>query len=809
MGYWSGPLRAASMAALACALATPAWAQSPAEQAEATPADAPQSDGAGLEEIVVTAEFRASRLQDTPLAISAISSAALDARGAVDVTSLNGVVPNTTIAPLGAGYGSTIAAFIRGVGLGDNSLSFEPGVPIYVDDVYNGRPQGSLFDLLDLERVEVLRGPQGTLFGKNAIGGAVRMISKKPKGDGSGYIEATYGRFNRINLRGGLDFAIVPDVLMARVSVSSKTADGYFKVLDYECVNGAGSLGQGTQPRLGVPPQRLGSAATGTGSCVTDRLGDENVQSGRVAVRYVPSPTLEINLIGDYTRQRQAGPADKYTVINPANGRVAAWNTNIGIPLFGVPYDTRFLTNDPYTNYSRYDDPITKRQVPNINNLDHYGFSGTLDAELTDDIHLKSITAYRNFKNAYGRDSDGSPLLINATYNEARHSQFTQEIQLTGNLTDRFEYATGAFYYRAKDSDRGFDILLPGVSYQQDSLDRQTTRSIAGFVHGTYAATDQLNLTAGLRYTDDKKSATIFRSSFAGVVTVPNSPIDLKAKEWSPIIELDYHWTPDVMTYALYSTGFRGGGFSPRPANQFQIVSFGPEKLKNYEIGIKSELFDRRLRLNVSGFYMRYSDQQQTSPQSDVLGQVWFRTVNGGESRMWGIEGEFQARPTEAFSIDGSIGYLNYRRTDAKSTNLCIEFADGSSCYPTRTPRINGALGAQYEIPAFGGSLVPRLDMTYQSKIYFTTFTNLSAVGAAVVVPPPLPTVGFQNGYALVNAQLSWTSEDKDWKVTAYARNLFDKRFFYGKLSLVAALGREQGNIAPPTEWGLTLRRNF
>jgi iron complex outermembrane receptor protein len=804
-----GPRRlGASIMALGCALAaTQANAQT-ATPATPAPADTAAAPAAGLEEIVVTAEFRSSKLQDTPLSISAISAAQLETRSAINVTSIGSLVPNTTIAPLGAGYGSTIAAFIRGVGLGDNSLSFEPGVPIYVDDVYNGRPQGSLFDLLDLERVEVLRGPQGTLFGKNAIGGAVRLISKKPRGDGHGFIEATYGRFNRINVRGGVDLSLVPDALFLRVSASSKSADGYFKVLDYECVNGAGSLGQGTAPRVGVQPIKLGSAASG-GNCVIDRLGDENVQSGRAALRYVGGGGFEINLIGDYTRQRQAGPADKYTVINPANGLVSNWNANVGVPLFGVPYDTRFLTNDPYTNYSRYNDPITNRSVPNINNLDHFGVSGTVDADLADAIHLKSVTAYRKFKNSYGRDSDGSPLPVNATFNIARHQQFTQEVQLTGKLFDRLEYATGGFYYWGKDSDQGFDFLFPGVSYQNDAFDRQTTKSAAAFVHGIYALTDKLNITGGLRFTHDDKNSTIYRATFGGRVIIDNAPVGQKINQWSPLAEVDYHWTPDIMTYALFSTGFRGGGFSPRPSNPTQIAPFGAEKLKNYEAGIKSELFDRRLRLNLAGFYQRYTQQQQSSNQFDSTGAVWFRVVNGGVSRMWGLEAELQARPTSRLHIDGTLGYLNYRRTDPQGSNLCTEFSDGSTCYPIRTPRINASGGIEYEFEALGGTFLPRVDVTYQSKTWFATFQNVSPAFAATVIRPNKPAFGFQNGYALVNAQLSWTSADKDWKLTAYARNLFDKRYFYGKLSLVGAVGREQGLIAPPTEWGVTLRRNF
>ncbi len=209
-----------------------------------------------LEEIVVTARFREENLQQTPLAITAITGDMLEARGATSTLDLDAFVPNAVIAPLGAGWGSTAAAFIRGIGLGDNSLSFEPGVPIYIDDVYHGRPQGAVLDLLDIERVEVLRGPQGTLFGKNTLGGAVRIISRKPRRRGTGFVDLQAGERDRLNFRGSYDFPIVEDKVFARISGSSKKQDGYHDILDYECVNGAGSLGLGGRRRRGRHERR-------------------------------------------------------------------------------------------------------------------------------------------------------------------------------------------------------------------------------------------------------------------------------------------------------------------------------------------------------------------------------------------------------------------------------------------------------------------------------------------------------------------------------------------------------------------------
>ena len=413
-GLRTSPARFTS--ATAAALTALAWilglGATPAALAQLAPAGGATPSSGALEEVVVTAERRGEQLQNTPIAITAMTGEAMEARNLVNISDVGAYVPSTVLAPLGAGWGATMAAFVRGVGLGDNILSFEPGVPIYVDDVYIGRPQGAMLDLLDLERVEVLRGPQGTLFGKNAEGGTIRMISVKPKGDDSGYAELTFGNFNRINARAMADIAVIPDVLNARFSFASRTADGYFKMLDYVCVNGPGSLGT------------MAPAIAPGSNCVTGTSGNENTQSGRAAFRLLIGSDAELNLIYDQTVQNEEGPADKYTVIDgsyPGAFPNTLWgnltyaslgNATAGPAAYiGKPigYDSRFLTNNFYTSYGEYGtDPISGRNVPNINDLNHWGVNATLDWKLNDSVNLKSVSAYRAFTNQYGRDSDGS-----------------------------------------------------------------------------------------------------------------------------------------------------------------------------------------------------------------------------------------------------------------------------------------------------------------------------------------------------------------------------------------------------------------
>jgi iron complex outermembrane recepter protein len=810
-------VRGVRLPGITCAVAAMVLtSQAHGQQAPTAPAD----QTSALEEVVVSAQRRTENLQTTPIAITAISGALLESRNLDNITDVGAFVPNAVIQPLGAGWGATMAAFIRGVGLGDNILSFEPGVPIYVDDVYLGRPQGSIFDLLDLERVEVLRGPQGTLFGKNAEGGTVRLISVKPQGDNTGSASVTYGKFNRLEARGMADVALIDGFLDARFSFSSKKADGYFKLFDYVCVNGAGSLGS-LQPA--VAPES---------NCQTGTLGDENVQSGRAAFRFLLNDKTEFNLVTDITIQNQEGPADKYTVIDGTNGLNAGWGAltyaYLGVPTAGpaayigkpIIYDGRFLTNNPYSGYSEYGtDPISGREVPNENDLNHWGVAGTLEWQLNDYLSFKSVTAFREFRNEYGRDSDGSPLSENATYDDAFHLQFTEEDTFTGKAGP-VDWATGLFYYSAADSDRGFDELYPCTAqnpfvcvHEQDDYVYQTTKNWAYFVHSTWHITDPLSVTGGARYTSDQKDATISVINFdpypvtlGSSANVVNQYVPLSARHVDYDLSVNYQFLPELMGYVRYSTGFKGGGFSPRPADALQTVPFKPEYLRTAEIGEKSELWDRRVRLNADFFYSKYLDQQTFAQQLDADGINWFREENAGTARLWGLEGELQMEPVNNLRIDSSAGYVNYW-LESNGGNVLLftgNQCNGETCYSPRTPKFTGSLGIQYSMPAFGGDLTPRVDETYQTKVYFVTnngcFTNTGPAGCGT---------GAQGGYGLLNARLTWQPDNKKWDVSLWGRNLTGKAYFSGKLSLITFFGREEGNVAPPLEWGITFKRSF
>ena len=420
--------------------------------------------------------------------------------------------------------------------------------------------------------------------------------------------------------------------------------------------------------------------------------------------------------------------------------------------------------------------------------------AATYEVKLSDAVNLKSVTGYRRFWNKFGRDSDGSPLPNNFTYDDTTHRQLTEEIQLTGK-TPTVDWAAGAFYYDAYDTNRGFDSLYPGFIYQNDANDRQTTTNWAVFTQGTFHLSDQFSLTAGARYTKDKKDALISRTTFTGNVIIADFPVPVQANNTDYTLSADYRWSDTLMTYAKFSTGFKGGGFSARPSNGEQTAPFGPEKLRTLEFGEKSEFMNHRLRLNTDVYFSRYLDQQTFSQQLDSKGNNWFRYINAGTANIWGLEGELQAEPVDNLRFDVSAGYLNYDLTD-NGGNVLLNTGSTCNgterCYSQRTPALTWALGAQYGFKMASGSLTPRLDATYQSKIYFTSNNQ-----------------GEQDGYALVNGRITWAAANKDWELALYGRNLTNKEYFAGKLSLIGFFGREQGNPGAPREWGLTFKHNF
>ncbi len=773
-------------------------------------AQEPAAEGTGLEEVVITARFREEPLQRTPLAITAITGEALELRNATNVVDIGKFSPNVTINPLGAGYGPTLVANIRGVGLTDFKPVFEPGVPIYVDDVVLARSTGAVLDLLDLERVEVLRGPQGTLFGKNAAGGAIRMVSRKPTGDGPGFIEGTYGKFNRIDFRGAFETSLVKDHVFGRFSFSSKKRDGYVDVLDFACEMAR----RGTPQLAGTLPRDTAPGGSGHG-CKVDEMGGEDVQAARAAFRFVASDDFEINLIGDVTDDNSKGPADKTLDINETGTLVLLnrFNSQVAGPRYGVQFDRRFLTDSPFTSYSSFEDPINGLETPNISHVFHWGVSSTADWNIADALSMKLILAHRKFDAEFGRDTDGSPLPINHTFDRFVHDQDSAELRFSGQLFGtRTDWTAGAFYFTATDFQPNFVILYPNETpaFSQaliDRIDNQDSDNWAVFLHTVNHLTDAMSLTAGVRYTDDKKEFTVIRSQQSnGALLFPITTATASSSRTTPMTSLSYQFTPTLNSYVSWQRGFRGGGFNPRPASAAQVTSFNPEDLDSYEVGLKSEWLDRRLRLNLAAFYVKYSDLQLPSVFVGSDNTVTFPPLNAGKAHMDGVELEFQANPFGGFHIDGAVGYLGFQYDDLGKADPAYILAQTGSvgnaraapckeCRPLRTPEWTGSLGLQYTAALAGkGALTFRTDATYQSRVFYSSNNFFRAS---------------QEGYTLLDANIGWTSEDDSWSVNLTGTNLTDELYLNGALDFLDSLGTNEGQYGRPREWAVSIKRRF
>ncbi|MEC3910952.1 TonB-dependent receptor [Sphingobium sp. CR2-8] len=784
----------------AAMLSTTAWAQSSAgNETPAAAQDAGQADAdGGNRDIIVTAQFRQQRLQDTPLAITALSADMLNNRDQTSLSNIGGYAPSVSVSEAPSYYGNSLVAFIRGVGQSDSSFALEPGVGIYIDDVYFGTTFGAVFDLTDLERVEILRGPQGTLSGKNSLGGSIKLFTRKPDETAGGFVEATFGRFNRIGLRASANIPLT-DSLFARISGVSRSSDGYVKRLDYGCVN---------------PGQGFAASPTSGGSCTIGTEGGKNVKGLRLSLRYAPADSpVEVNLTGDVTRDNSEAGASKLFFANNPNVRSFSPLN----PFAGIPFDSRFLTGaKSYTNYSNYSNGgnyttilgIPTQVAPGSFNMTPestakgYGLSAMVDIELSDALSLKSITAYRDASGTSASDFDGSPLAILNQALRFSHKQFTQELRLSGKVGTVLNYTVGGFYYDAKDRLRS-RVEIPDSLFNFLTNDPVTNRNYSVFAHGEVTPFTGFSIIGGLRYTNDKKTYTFSRRNTDGTPIspaffAPNFLIfgldgvsgTYKKTHVDYRIGVNYRWNEALMTYAQVSTGFKGGGINPRPFVPDQVRNFGPETVTAYEAGFKADLGGRTARLNGAVFLNDYKDMQLTlfaCPPS--VSPACAAPANAGNAQVKGAEIELTLRPVDGLTIDGTAGYLDFKYKSVNplsgvSLNMKEPFLSDWQA----------SAGIQYEADLGSGTLTPRLDWTYQSSFFYKAVnTPLNRVEAR----------------SLFQVRLTYETADRDWSLSTGVTNLFNKFYYTGLDESVVAYGLVTGYVGRPREWYATLTRRF
>jgi iron complex outermembrane recepter protein len=756
------------------AISMPAFAQEVADE-----------EVAADKEIVVTAQFREQRLQDTPIAITAIDSDLLESRNQTDISQIAGQAPNVTLTPLGGAFGASISVFIRGIGQNDFNPAYEPGVGLYVDDVYYPTLTGAVFDLLDLERVEVLRGPQGTLTGRNSIGGAIKLISKKP-GSGGGFVEGTYGSRNRTDLRASADFNIA-EGLNGRLSGVYKRQEGYIDQIDYGCANPGNAQGI-----LAVQP---------LGNCLVDKLGEKNYAGLRLALNYNPSDKIDWTVIGDYSYEDRTNSGDVITITTPAF----------------APYIC-----GPRCTYANFFAPagnqlLSPQTMPNKTTFKGWGISNNVKIELSDDINLQSVTAFRRYTSTWGTDDDFTPdlLEIGQGFNRLKHKFFSQELRLNGRMGDSVEWTVGGYYskqtttyYTQQDIRYIFGPVAP-LFFQFIGNDPVKSDSKAVFGTVIVHPAEAMTITGGLRYTDESKDYTFSRRGYDGSVldTFPIPPFRLAPLDgltasyagnkidWR--ISADYRFSPQALAYLTVSTGFKGGGVSARPftARQAQEGTFGPETVLNYELGLKTDLFDRAVRFNAAAFMSKYKDIQLPFADCTAFGggPCGVR-ANAGDATFKGVEFELSATPATGLDIDASLSYL-----DTKWKRGSIAAAVGTSINendPVVGPKWKWSIGVQYEADlGSGGSLTPRFDLTHNGERF-----GGRALGAPFTF----------DAYTLTNARLTWKNVDKDLSVSLEAQNLFNKYYFNSRFDAVFAFSNTAySNVGRPREFAMSVKKSF
>ncbi|HWS67523.1 MAG TPA: TonB-dependent receptor [Steroidobacteraceae bacterium] len=820
-----------------------------------------------LTEIVVTAQYRQQNLQDTPIAITAITGEMIEQRSATNLADIASTAPSVLLRPASAAFGTSVTASIRGFGQGDFDPAFEPGVGLYIDDVYYPRLTGANFDLMDVERVEVLRGPQGTLTGRNSEGGAIKFVTRKPTGDGGGYVSVTYGSRDRINLRASSDFKLA-ESLTGRLSGTFADQNGYVDVLDYGCA----------VPGSGLPPLSGGT------KCKQYSLGDVGYRALRGILRYNPSDRLDIMLSADYSHDSHHNGAEVLLYGNNANPNAATVN--------GLPFDSRFICGK-WCNYTTTGSPggaFIAGAIPPLNgfpmpgtagselsDLEGYGFALNVDGGLTDWLKLNSITAYRGWEQTFSIDGDLSPARTQFGNNDLTHWFWSQELRLNAEITKQINSTVGAYYsdekttYYTLQDIRYVAIGVPaavcaaigGLPTETCPLfplqfignDPVRTKSKAVFGTVIWNATDALTFTGGLRYTKDYKSYTFYRYNLDGktingfldgvgaaygpgysgpdtkdynhngntteiVTALTGRTAIFEGSKTDYRFSADYRFNPSVLAYFNVSTGYKAGGVGPRPFNAAQARSFGPEKLTSYELGLKTDLFERKVRVNAAVFYNDFKDAQLvllSCPQFGGPGPCAL-PQNAGNAKVKGAEIEILATPIEHLQFDISGSYLKW---DWKCVNAAVVTSDPAklAAFPgcSSDPSIIGLLnpapigllkskwtaGGQYEIGLGGaGSFTPRFDVSYQGPLAGSDLAP--APGSPSAVYGQIP------GYTVANARFTWRNEPKDLDIALEVTNLTDKYYFLSKFDLTGAgAGTITGSPGRPREWAITVKKKF
>jgi iron complex outermembrane receptor protein len=738
------PARALILCAtVSLAAVTPALAQ---------PASAPAQNAQVLEEVVVTATRREENLQNVPVAVTAVTAATLAERQITNISGLDRLAPSLTTAPFGDSTSPLIA--IRGLVAQDIIMVVDPAVGVYLDGVYLGRATGANLNLYDVNRVEVLRGPQGTLFGRNTIGGAISITPNHPVHRFEAEAHGEVGSYRRWEI-GGMVNVPVNDQVAFRLAVNHMQHDGYAT-----------------------------SALTGA------QLNAENIDYVRPSLSVDFADKWNLLLAGDYTRSKNNGQWINLTKTFPIADTLAR------IVSGGTQTASQFV--DPFTTRpsNTTSGPFKTRNA---------GVSATLSGDLGF-AQFKSFTAYREMRRSLNDfDQDGSPFeMLQLKYNNTKQHQFSQELQLFGKSFDnRLDWIVGVYYFSETGRDTVATHVLYPLSPNYSITDaKATNKNYAAYGQLTFAVTDQVSLIGGLRYAHDSRVATLFNrtsgatpdavlSCVVAGATPPQCAVPLPTRKfhyWPFTLGVNYKPVDNALLYAKWTRGFRSGGYNVRGQSNLALQPYDPESVDSYEIGAKLD-FLRRYRLNLAAFTSDYKDIQILTSLGSIGGAPIALTQNAGTARIKGFEAEAQA----AFGplrLAGGLSLLDphYRSLRPGVVGLV---QDSTFLF---TPKSSWSASADYTIPAMFGSVDLHLDYSWRARTWMQP------------VPPNDPSLS-QGPYALLNGAITAKVGDH---VTAsiFGRNLTDKHYFT-RMNNIPSAGFLSGYPGDPRTYGMSIAYRY
>ena len=751
---------------LAVAAVTPVYAQDESASAANT----------GIQDIVVTAQKREQNMQDVPIAVSAVSGEALGSMQVTTLQALQGSIPNTQIAGF-ANAPNTAVFSIRGIGVIEPDPYAGNTVSIVVDGVPQFFSMGALLDMYDVERVEVLRGPQGTLFGANTTGGVVNVMTARPTGEFGGYVKGNVGNWNRFDVSGSVEMPIVSDVLSLKVAGIHTERDGWVT-----------NIWNGKD------------------------MGSKNVDAVRGMLYFTPTPSLSVMLQGEYVAARNGAPV----VINgaqPGEGNYVAAGTYANGAEYPMYMSPCAVVGERCSAPDRY--YSGNNSVPDKSNMDTYFTVLTVEARDTALGDITSITGYKNFKLFEYTDQDGTAESNGATRRRTKGWQFSQELRSSFDLTDATNVIAGAFFLKTHyDHYQMYhlDFASPGLA--QFNTQDQDTESLSAFAQSYTRLAEGLTFQAGIRYTHDKIDA---RSTLDYAMDLPDltdphwdgglygsgimHQIDTGGKKsWDNIgwkLGLDYEIAPRQMLYASWARGFKSGGFTGRiGALADGDTPFGPEKVDTFEVGVKADFFDRRLRTNLAFFYTNYRDMQVAQiyfdPDTNVQGN---RILNAGKSEIKGFELEVTAAPVSGVTLNGSLAYLDakYKEFDYFDPVSLIVY-DMKGKRLQNAPKWSASLGANYDMDfGDGSSAVFNINWNYVAKKYYTAILDT-------------PRSEVQPTY-LVDTSLTFHPAGNRFEINLWGKNIFDKRYMSSVYDSPGYMGI--ASYGSPREYGISGKVKF